>query len=432
MNAGSDDPGSPSRPGRFSFAASRVWTLLVAGYLGLAAALFLHRPAWVDEAHFVEAVRFFGATPLFESLRDYPEVTPPLFYLGYAAWGHLFGFGLIPLRLLSLGIAAAALFVLYRFAHRHLAAAALPLCALLLLNPYLPGAAVFVFTDLSALLCVLSALWFYALLTSAASAADRPAGAASYAPAALAALSALFICAALLIRQYTVVFWAALCVAALGERLRARPPERKAWTRALVALAAAPLPLAALALWWGGLAPPSGRALWIVGEGLAWNPSAFTTYAAFLPLYLLPCLFVWRSRFRGLGRLAWAVVPAALFYAAFPVRASETARVQAGVETVGLLHRAIRAVAGPGLPEHLLLAAVFCAGVLFLLIVLRDDLRLWRRGDWSSCTPLSLSLYFFLAVMPFSYQIWEKYLLLVLPVAAVRFARTEPPRHATP
>jgi hypothetical protein len=268
-----------------------------------------------------------------------------------------------------------------------------------LLNPYLPGASVFVFTDISALLLVVLAFHMFAQ--------ER------FAWASLALM------AALLCRQYAIVFWIALAVTAgWGAVFSAR---RSIWAWALAWMAAAPLPLIVLMFLWGSLSPPTGRELWIVGGGMTWSPRAFTAYLAFLAVYLVPVMVLGMRRFRGRGVFFLAAVPLSLLYFVFPVQVSSVARIQAGVETVGLAHRALRALAGSGAVEHAVLWAASALGIWLLLVFLRDDARLWRRSKLSPGTPLSLAVYLFLLIMPFSYQIWEKYLLLVLPFAAVRF-----------
>jgi len=64
----------------------------------------LHAPAKGDEAHFVEAIKYFGDLDI-TKVHDYEEVTTPLVYFVYAAWGNIAGFELHNLRLLSLLIA---------------------------------------------------------------------------------------------------------------------------------------------------------------------------------------------------------------------------------------------------------------------------------------------------------------------------------------
>lgn len=386
------------------FRPERAWTVLVLLYVVVAWLAVRERPPWGDEHHFAATVRFFAETPWTSAAADYPQVTPPLFYMLYAAWGQVFGLGLDALRACSALVGVATLLVLRRFLAQHVSGSLLVfgLCALFLLNPYVPGISVLVFTDMPALLCVLLAyLWF---------------GRGRFAASALA------LSAALLFRQYAVVFWIALAGAAAWNALFAE--RRKEWVRATGWLAAAPLPLAALVPWWGGLVPPSGRARWIVDAGgMSWNPHAVTAYLAFLALYLVPFALVLANRLRGRARLWFAALPAGVaLQLLVPVQATRTAVEQAGMETVGLAHRALRAATGGGWIEHAVLALACSAGTWLLLAFLQDDVRRGRRAPLPMAAILSLSLYLYLAVMPLSYQVWEKYLLLVLPLAVARLA----------
>ena len=378
--------------------------VLVLLYVGVGWLLARGRPPWGDEHHFADTIRLFAGTPWTAVVGDYPQVTPPLFYMLYAAWGRVFGLELDVLRACSAVVGVVTLWMLRRFVARYVSGGLLVfgLCALFLVNPYFPGLSVLVFTDMSALLCVLLAYFWF--------------GHGRFAAAAAA------LAASLLLRQYAVVFWLALAGAATWGSLFSE--RRREWVRGLCLLALAPLPLVALVLWWGGLTPPSGREIWIVGDAaMAWNPHALTTYLAFLALYLVPFAAVLANRLRGHGKWWFIALPLGIALQALaPVRATRTAVEQAGIETVGLLHRVLRHIVGSGWGEHVTLSIACSAGVWLLLVFLRDDLRRWRRGAPSMAATLSLTLYLYLAVMPLSYQIWEKYLLLVLPLAVVRLA----------
>jgi hypothetical protein len=126
---------------------------LVLGPLVLWAAV-RSRPPWGDEAHFLGTVRLFGQGISVDLLRTYPEMSAPLTYVLYAAWGRLAGFGTPELRLLSPVIASATGLLWFAFLKDHLRSrlAVSMSLATLVLNPYFIGLSVFVFTDMLALL----------------------------------------------------------------------------------------------------------------------------------------------------------------------------------------------------------------------------------------------------------------------------------------
>jgi 4-amino-4-deoxy-L-arabinose transferase-like glycosyltransferase len=384
-----------------------LWLLISLGVLSVLAIFLLPRSYWGDEEHFVQAVRFFGETRWLEAIRDYPEITGPLFYLLYAAWGHVFGFGVTALRCLSLGIAFMALLLLYEFTRICLgdARAAFFACLALLVNPYLLGLSIFVFSDMLTLLFVLACLALFLKGRHF--------------------LSSIALCAALLCRQYVILFWASLLVLTAWD---ARKPERRRESLIrVVYLIGAVLPLLGMMWLWGGIAPRAGRERWIVGDTLAWHPYAFTSYAAFSFLYLLPALGVFREKLAGkAGLLRWAL-PAGAVYFITGIHASGVTRVQTQRDTVGLAHRGLVFLLGAGIPARIFWYLCVSLGFWVFIVFLRDDYLCWRREGGGAARLLSLGCYAFMLVMPFSFQLWEKYLLLVLPLMACRLALLDAP-----
>jgi 4-amino-4-deoxy-L-arabinose transferase-like glycosyltransferase len=174
---------------------------------------------------------------------DYPSAQTPLFHLLMAGWGKLVGFELWKLRLLNVAISYGAALALLRLLRRTTTLADAPALALSLafaLSPYFFGASFTLLTDNLAILFALLAL-------ERVHAYSRDGSMAAFAAAAL------FTSAAVLTRQSFL--WVALVAGAfllLGER---RAPARLLAGAALLALALAPL--AALAIEWNGLVPPS-------------------------------------------------------------------------------------------------------------------------------------------------------------------------------
>ncbi|MBS1262093.1 MAG: hypothetical protein MAG453_01432 [Calditrichaeota bacterium] len=212
--------------------------------------------------------------------------------------------------------------------------------------------------------------------------------------------------------------------------------DRRAGVGWLLASAASLLPLAVLVVIWGGIGPPSGLERWTLGEPLRWRPGTFTTLVAMLAVYLLPVLAVRAGTLWREAKRSWWVVPAAAaFYIVFPVRASRVAVEQAGIETVGFVHRGLHAVLpGPGVDAALLL--MFALGALVVAVFVRG-LAAWPRAGFAGERgALAVIVLLFLLLLPLSYQNWEKYLLPVLPLAAAlviaRFGAGESARVDTP
>ncbi|MBM3796593.1 MAG: hypothetical protein FJW31_21615 [Acidobacteria bacterium] len=333
-----------------------------------------------DELRFIETSTAFARGPLtLEFLRTYPEMSGPLPFLYFGWWGLLFGTDLATMRTGAAVAAFAALLLLHEWLRSALAAerAAFAIGVYLCLNPYVAAMSVMVYTDMFSL-----ALMYAALL-----------GAARGSMVGMA----LPLAAALLCRQYLVFLTPALFIHHWQAGRRGM-----AW-----AAAASVLPLALLAWLWRGLAPDSGMRPVYLTEHLRYQTTSLVGYVAMLFVYLAPAL-LWRWRLW----LGWPV--GAVIYALFPLRPSAPA-LQHGVTTMGLFDRALH-VALPALwMRDLFYGAAFAAGLM-----------VWGKlipGAVKRRELAALAVFSFLAVMPFSYLYWEKYLLPVLPLAAVALVR---------
>ncbi|MBL8215993.1 MAG: hypothetical protein JNK87_35045 [Bryobacterales bacterium] len=353
----------------------RLWLLFSIAYpLLVAAAIGLGSVFPGDEGHFLETSRLFAQKLSWEWIRTYPEMSGPLPFLVFAGWGSVFGWSLPVMRTCSLLIGAVAMFVaglVFRDAKQPLWAA-----GLLGLNPYWAAMTVFVYTDMLTVLC--------ALLAYRMAVQQR------------AVLYALAMAGALVSRQYLV--YMALAVALWFA-------WRRAWPMVAATLAAM-LPLGALVLLWGALAPASNvRGMYLAG-GFQFHTGALVGYIGVLFVFLMPWL-IWRKP-------TWSWWPLALGFAIYwisPVRTSPPS-LAAGILTTGLLDRALHLIMPAQFGRDLFWAVCFGAG-LSLLWSWRQ-----RRTELAVITVLC-----FLAVMPVSYLYWEKYLLPVLPLAALVCSR---------
>jgi 4-amino-4-deoxy-L-arabinose transferase-like glycosyltransferase len=360
----------------------------------------LFRPYWSDEAHFVETVRLFVDDFSFERLRDYPEVTPPLVYVLYAGWAKIFGSSTEILRLFSLLVALICWQVLYRF-NRLITGQPLYawlLSLIMVVNPYFVGTSVFVYTDMLTIL--------FCLLAITALIRERTV--------------TFFIClsAAIMCRQYAIVFPVAYAFFWCLARLRGRSYP----VRFLLGALASVIPLLFLIFYWGNIAPESGLRKWCVADGLAFNFSAVTVYVTFAVVYIAP-LVVW-----GLSRFSirfidlMAALCASLWFIVFPVAPSLATLTQTQFNTVGLAHRAFRALFGEGVLLDSALWLCFFVGCLLTFLAVKSLVADCKRRVLDEKTFFVLVWLLFLIVMPFSYQVWEKYLLMVLPFLGLSIA----------
>jgi hypothetical protein len=180
------------------------------------------------------------------------------------------------------------------------------------------------------------------------------------------------------------------------------------------------LPYIFLIIIWKGLSPPSGIQKFIPEQTLHWNPHAFTTYVSFSVLYILPVLLVFTKRLWTYRRFLIPAFAAGCIYLIIPVGVSEVTRYQNNLETVGLAHKYLISLIGSGLISDIILYMFFSLGLWILIIFLKEDIMALSSGKIPYFILFSAIIYSFLIVMPLSYQIWEKYLIMIIPIISIR------------
>ena len=378
------------------------WLLFPLALILLSVALIistdLDYPLRGDEEHFIATVEHFGENYNPGTALDYPEVTGPLFYYMYASWGKLFSFSPACLRIFNLILSAVAFILIYLLYGKVLQnlKIVLPGMLLLLMNPYFPGLGMHVFTDIPYLLFIV--LIVFAIYIG------NP------------VLLFISTACALLIRQYSV--FALISAGAylfIQYRKNGRFPKST-----FIALVCGAVPLLVMMLLWRGTAPPSGVQRWVIDDGSVYRFRYIYIYIIFMAVSLLP-LLVYAYRILLKNRIIiLSGFLLSLTYFFFPVHSSFVTAEQTGVTTVGLMHIFIRGILNNYCLEQFVLW-IFCwAGFVTLLHIIWTDITRMKNGEWDFGHFLTLTVIVFLVIMPFSYQVWEKYLVVVLPFILLR------------
>jgi 4-amino-4-deoxy-L-arabinose transferase-like glycosyltransferase len=179
---------------------------------------------------------------------DYPSAQTPLYHVVTAGWGELVGFDLWKLRLLNVAISYGMALALLRLLRRATRLDELPAFALTLafvMSPYVFGASFTLLTDNLAILFALVAL-------ERIHAYARDGSLGAFAVACLAIAAAVLTRQSFLWLVAVAAFFLVLPMLRTGRTLRLAGAVAGA---ALLALAVAPM--AALAIEWNGLVPPS-------------------------------------------------------------------------------------------------------------------------------------------------------------------------------
>jgi 4-amino-4-deoxy-L-arabinose transferase-like glycosyltransferase len=358
----------------------------------------LGQPFRGDEIHFAQTIEKFGESPSFELLAHYEEMSGPLPFLLYGAWGRLFGYDPLTLRLLSLLVAVVTYALWFRLSAREFASArgALLATACFLLQPYLLFVSLFVYTDMLAMLFLLMAL--------IALREERP----------------LLLCAgiagALVCRQHLVFLPLA---AGLFLALKYRHGPRWRGLCLLAGCCAGTLPLMGLLALWEGPCPDNALKQTYLAEGTSFHIESAWLYLSLSAIYLAPAL-VWKrhSIFASRRMLAVAVLISLLYWLT-PITPSPSA-IAAGIPHVGMFHKTLASLLRSPMAVHFIFWLALIPGLLTYLFLSRDLLRRCARRTVEFPVFLDLAVLAFLAVMPWAYLHWEKYLLPLVPILIAR------------
>ena len=227
---------------------------------------------WPDERHFVETIILFSENSLFSAIKDYPEVTPPLFYIIYSTWGKIVGFETYKLRLFSLFLSfilSALLFnLVLKLTNYHKISFFIAIW--IMINPYVIGTGIFVYTDLLASIFCITFLFgfikgniYFTLFSSMMM---------------------------LLTRQYLIIFPISLII---YDFISYKYDKQKKYLFEIILLLLSFSPYLILYTIWGGIAPKSGLDKWVIPNSeSSFNFTAINSYISFLTIYSLPFVLI--------------------------------------------------------------------------------------------------------------------------------------------
>ncbi|HWR83018.1 MAG TPA: hypothetical protein VN285_06930, partial [Candidatus Deferrimicrobium sp.] len=297
----------------------------------------LKRPHWGDEDHFIQTIRRFGSDTSLHTLKHYNEMSTPLPFVAYAAWGWLVGFETHQLRLLSVLIALLTYLTFHRFLYVVSGNARMTLltAVFLTVHPYMAGLSIFVFTDMLPIL--------FLILACLAVVRRNAIG------------LGLALAGTLLCRQYYIFLVISVILFCALEWLNLRnsaSSRKRATLSMLPASVMSLIPLGLLVLFWGGVSPDNEMKRLYLAEGFSFHPNALTLYIALLLVYLLPIVVFRWKRIYCHWRILAASAAGSLWYWLFPVAPSKYA-VAIDVHTVGLFHRFLQWCSSSEVFQHL-------------------------------------------------------------------------------
>jgi len=364
-----------------------------------AAVIGLDRPPSRDEGPFLVNIRHFMGGVTLEKLRSYPEIKGPLMFIVYAKVADVVGFEPWKLRTLSVAISIVTYCVYYLllwhvFRSHKVAWLA---CGLLMVNPYMIRLSVFIYVDMMPLLFLIG---FLALVLRG-----------KVIPAFVV------LAGTLLVSQHYVFALAGVGLFYAARALLCRE-KRVHSALMLIGCGLSMVPFGLLVLLWHGICPPKA-ALVIPRDESLYHPNYLTAYILLLPVYVAPILLLrLKSVYFSLRRIASACL-LSVYYYFFPVRLSRLA--EGHTPAIGMFHRLVQlGTRGNRSLEHVVLYLTFALGIPVLLCLIRDCYGKVRGREFDLALLLDLMILSFLLIMPFSFLVWEKYFVPVIPLLSVR------------
>ena len=376
----------------------QTWIIFSLIFLSILALVSINNPYHGDEKHIVETIRLFANNFSIETIKDYTEVTPPLFYIIYAIWAKFFSYSSESLRILTLIISFATWQILYLLMlsftknEKH----SFLLSLLIIINPYFFGTSVYVFTDMLTL--------FFMIASVLAFQKDK------------ILLFFVLSSAATLCRQYAIIVPSAVIIYSLVNFKADKIKNAKFVLASVVSF----FPLIILYIVWNGIAPKSGVEKWIIPNSSFYNLDYINTYLTFSAIYLFPLIlfYFWKLKLRLTNLLISFGLTLLLSF--FPIKPSEATLVQTTNITVGYAHKFLLMSLGQNhFAVKILLGIFLFIGSYMSIELIRMMFRILRESIKDYKLIFTFLWVLFLLIMPFSYQVWEKYLIMILSFLAL-------------
>ncbi len=363
----------------------------------------LNHSFWGDECHFYKTTLLFAAEPTLHTLQHYEEMSTPLPFILYAGWSKIAGTDISSLRVFSLIIAFftfLSIFYLFKILFPQNSSFALFAVVLFSLIPYIPGLSIFIYTDLSAILFMVLAFIY--------SIKNKP------------LLFFLFSFAALLCRQYLIFFTiASLLFFALDYYFT----RKKINLFMAMAAITANLSLLPLFYLWNGMSPNNELKKLYINEKIQFHPDAFIVYICYAILYTFPLYLILLPTLLKNKKIISITFFVSFIYWAFPLTTSLPA-IEAGFLHIGLFHKTISLLLSSNWQIGILYQFLFFLSLLFFVYMTKLCIQSIKIQHKKHIVFSGITLLSFLAIMPFSYLTWEKYILPIMPFVYILFFET--------
>jgi len=395
----------PRKPLLREYIVSLKWTIIFliffhgfVIYLTHSYVMDLKKPQH-DELHFIKTIHLFGEEISLNNLRHYEEMSTPLPFLLYALWGRVLGFELYKLRILSI-IIALMTYLLY---HRLLfiifndGRIAIYATIYLVIIPYMVALSFLVYTDMLAM--------FFLILCCFAIVRQNP------------FVFAISAACALLCRQYLLFILLAAAVFYLIKYIKRK--ERFS-LQMLGSVIISFLPFLYLVFLWKGLAPENNLQNLFLEAKTTFHVNFLIFYICLISIYLFPIIVLtYKSYYKNIKILLASFVISWVYWL-FPVSTAKP-MIKAGIDTAGFFHYGLKWLFENQIFENVVFNIAFFFGLPVVLYIFKDMYEKWRKNEIDLAFFLDISILAFFIIMPFSYLVWEKYFMPIIPLASMRF-----------
>jgi 4-amino-4-deoxy-L-arabinose transferase-like glycosyltransferase len=373
---------------------SHIWLIFSLIALTLLGVIFLKLPFRGDERHIVETIKLFSNNFNFNTIKNYPEVTPPFFFIFYALWAKIFGASTESLRILTLIISfitwQLVYYVFQLFVKKEFHTLLLSL--MVVINPYFFGTSVFVFTDM--LTIMLSLVVVISFIK------DK------------IILFTIFSALAILCRQYAVIIPTAVLLYSLLDYKSNKLISRNYILGSLLTF----LPLLVLFVTWENILPKSGIEKWVIPNSSFYNIDYINTYITFSIIYIYPLAVVFFKKIKFDNSSFLIAFVFTVFFSFFPIKTSMATLEFTDYKTVGFVHQAFVELLGfESFWLKIVLAFLLFIGCYINTELLKRFYQQIKIKSFDKQLIFTLLWVLFLLIMPFSYQVWEKYLTMIIP-----------------
>jgi hypothetical protein len=371
-----------------------IWLTFSLIALTIIGIISIRLPLRGDERHIVETIRLFANNFNINTIKDYPEVTPPFFFLFYALWAKILGSSIENLKIITLIISFITwqfvyyLFQLFVKKESH----ALLLSFLVVANPYFFGTSVFVFTDMLTILLSIAAIISFRINKLIQ--------------------FIIFSALAILCRQYAVIIPAAVIIYSLLNYKNDRLNNRNYVIGSFLTF----LPLVILFGVWKNIAPASGIEKWVVPNSSFYNIDYINTYITFSVIYLFPLAIIFLKKIKLSYSSLFIAFLLTIILSFFPIKSSIATLDFTDYKSVGFVHQGLINVFGYESIVLKIVLGIFLLAGCYISAELMKRFYLHLKIKSFDLSIISTLLWvLFLLIMPFSYQVWEKYLTMILP-----------------